>query len=65
MADNEKVESASVDLSYEQVVDLLVHKKQVPGIVDIPDTVLGPKSGSESRAPPRPKPWETTAENEG
>lgn len=64
MADREVAQQPAADLSYDEIVDMLVHNKPVPGIVEIPDTVLGPESGSESRAPPRPKPWETQSQND-
>lgn len=56
------INEPQVNLSYDQIVDMLVHNKPVPGIVDIPDTVLGTEMASTPEAPRRLKPWETTQE---
>lgn len=47
--------------NYQHVVDLIVSGKPVPGIKQIPDTVLLEQS-SKSEAPIRRKPWETNTE---
>lgn len=45
-------------LTYEQIVDLIVAGKPIPGIKQIPSTVLGAGASSSSKAAPRKKPWE-------
>lgn len=42
--------------NYQQLVELIVSGKPVPGIKDIPDTVLADQK-SEATAPSRQKPW--------
>lgn len=44
--------------SYNEIVDLILQGKPVPGIKTIPDTVLGDEASSISKAPQRKKPWE-------
>ncbi len=44
--------------SYEQLVDMIVNNKPIPGIKKIPDTVLDPKSSSQHVLKERSKPWE-------
>lgn len=44
--------------NYQQVVELIMSGKPVPGIKQIPDTVLT-EQRSKSTAKPRVKPWET------
>ncbi|KAI9774885.1 MAG: hypothetical protein M1840_000101 [Geoglossum simile] len=43
--------------SFAQIADLIAKGEPIPGIKDIPDTVLSGK-GSESRTAKRRKPWE-------
>lgn len=45
--------------SYAAIVELILTGRPVPGIVDIPDTVLGQEASSEAKAPQRRKPWES------
>lgn len=45
--------------NYQQVVELIMSGKPIPGIKEIPDTVL-PEQSSTSTAKPRTKPWETS-----
>lgn len=44
--------------SYEQIVNLIVNNEPVPGIKQIPDTVLNPDDAEESKLDARKKPWE-------
>lgn len=44
---------------YAAIVELILSGKPVPGIKDIPDTVLGQDAASESTTKQRRKPWET------
>ena len=51
-------------LSYQEVVELIQSGKPIPGIKQIPDTVLDGQ-GTQSSQPRRRKPWEKEAtENE-
>lgn len=50
--------------SYAAIVELILSGKPVPGIMEIPDTVLGKEAESESKAQQRRKPWETAAASE-
>lgn len=45
-------------LSYEELVDLISSGKEVPGIRQIPDTVLGHDAASTQTADRPKKPWE-------
>ncbi|OUT23374.1 DNA-directed RNA polymerase I, II, and III subunit RPABC5 [Pichia kudriavzevii] len=45
--------------NYQAVVDMIVHNKPIPGIKQIPSTVLDPAEASESTLQQRKKPWET------
>ncbi|KAG5367220.1 hypothetical protein CJU89_1674 [Yarrowia sp. B02] len=45
-------------LSYEELVDLISSGKEVPGIRQIPDTVLGHDASSAATADRPKKPWE-------
>jgi hypothetical protein len=49
--------------SFAEVVELISSGKPVPGIKDIPDTVLNGQ-GSQSSAPKRKKPWEKEERSE-
>lgn len=44
--------------NYEQIVDMIVNNKPIPGIKKIPDTLLDPESASQSVLQHRKKPWE-------
>ncbi|KAA8916082.1 hypothetical protein TRICI_001733 [Trichomonascus ciferrii] len=44
--------------SYNDIVELILSGKPIPGIMDIPNTTLGEEASSESKAPERKKPWE-------
>ncbi len=51
-------------LSYQEVVELIQSGKPIPGIKEIPNTVLDGQ-GTQSTQPRRRKPWEKeAAENE-
>ncbi|SCU82436.1 LAME_0C01112g1_1 [Lachancea meyersii CBS 8951] len=50
-------------LSYEELVDCIVHDKQVPNILHVPNVTLDPSLSKDSSMRPRLKPWETTATN--
>ncbi|KAG7695871.1 hypothetical protein KL930_003539 [Ogataea haglerorum] len=50
--------------NYEQLVDLIVNNKPIPGIKQIPDTVLGPELSSSSMLSERKKPWEQQKERD-
>ncbi|RMZ80406.1 hypothetical protein DV738_g2890, partial [Chaetothyriales sp. CBS 135597] len=45
-------------LSARAIIDLITSNKPVPGIEQIPDTVLEPGSSKVDRTPRRRKPWE-------
>ncbi|KAH3676389.1 hypothetical protein WICMUC_002020 [Wickerhamomyces mucosus] len=59
----EITEEPEYSSNYQNVVELIVNGKEVPGIKQIPDTVLEGTS-SESKLPERKKPWETQKEPE-
>jgi hypothetical protein len=44
--------------NYEEVVDMIVNNKPIPGIKQIPKTVLDPAEAPASVLQPRKKPWE-------
>lgn len=44
--------------SYEEIVDMIVNNKPVPGIKEIPSTVLDPNDAAQRSLPERKKPWE-------
>lgn len=48
--------------NYQEIVDMIVNNKPIPGIKQIPKTVLDPTSASESVLQQRRKPWETESE---
>ncbi|KAI5965769.1 uncharacterized protein KGF55_001132 [Candida pseudojiufengensis] len=50
--------------NYQNLAELIMSGKPVPGIKDIPDTVLTDQ-GSESQKQQRVKPWEKVKEKEG
>ncbi|KAF2432234.1 hypothetical protein EJ08DRAFT_586030 [Tothia fuscella] len=52
---------AAPRLSYQEIVDLITEGKDVPGIRDIPETVLQGQ-GTTASAPRRRKPWEKNGE---
>ncbi|ANB15200.1 hypothetical protein AWJ20_2824 [Sugiyamaella lignohabitans] len=49
----------SYPLSYQAIVELIMSGKPVPGIKQIPNTVLGETASSQHTAAERKKPWET------
>lgn len=49
--------TAPYSSNYQNVVELILAGKEVPGIKEIPDTVL-PEQQSEAQASQRKKPWE-------
>lgn len=44
--------------NYEQIVDMIVNNKPIPGIKQIPTTILDPEQASENVLQQRKKPWE-------
>lgn len=54
-------EEAPYSTNYQQLVELIVSGKPVPGIKTIPDTVLEEQK-SQSTASQRPKPWASKGE---
>lgn len=56
-ADNSDT-SSGPSLSYDQIVELILSGKPVPGIKQIPNTILGTEASSDSKVAPRKKPWE-------
>lgn len=54
-------EEAPYSTNYQQLVELIVSGKPVPGIKTIPDTVLAEQK-SQSTAAARPKPWAKKSE---
>lgn len=50
--------TATKSLSFAEVMELVQSGQPIPGIKDIPDTVLEGK-GTEAAKPERQKPWET------
>lgn len=59
----ENLEEAPYSNNYQQIVDMIVSGKPVPGIKQIPETVLTEQS-SKPLAPIRSKPWETKDKSE-
>lgn len=55
-------EPAEYTSNYQQVVDMIVNNKPIPGIKQIPKTILDPANASESNLAPRKKPWELEQE---
>lgn len=55
-------EPAEYTSNYQQVVDMIVNNKPIPGIKQIPKTILDPANASESNLAPRKKPWELKQE---
>lgn len=49
---------------YAQIVELILSGKPIPGILDIPDTLLGMEQSSKASVQRRRKPWETVSEPE-
>jgi hypothetical protein len=45
-------------VSYKEIVELILSGKPIPGIRQIPDTVLGEDAASKGGRAPRKKPWE-------
>ncbi|AAS51260.1 ACR033Cp [Eremothecium gossypii ATCC 10895] len=48
------------ELSYDQLVDIIVNGKPVPNLVEVADQVHDESQCSESKLCPRKKPWEST-----
>lgn len=48
----------SEELSYDDLVEHIVLNKPIPNVVQVPDTVLDSKLGSQPRLTQRIKPWE-------
>ena len=48
--------------SFSEIVDLITQNKPIPGIEEVPDTVLELGSSKTDKTPRRKKPWE--ADNE-
>jgi len=51
--------------SFADIVDLITQDKPIPGIEEIPTTVLEPGSSKQDRAVRRKKPWEKDQEGDG
>lgn len=49
--------------SYARIVELILSGKPIPGIRDIPDTLLGTEAASKPSAQSRRKPWEIAKES--
>ncbi|AGO11293.1 AaceriACR033Cp [[Ashbya] aceris (nom. inval.)] len=47
------------ELSYDQLVDIIVNGKPVPNLVEVADEVHDESQCSESKLNPRKKPWES------
>lgn len=48
--------------NYQEIVDMIVNNKPIPGIKEIPKTILDPEDASQSILKQRKKPWETDTE---
>lgn len=48
--------------NYENIVNLIVNNEPVPGIAQIPDTLLSESDASKHELPQRRKPWESAKE---
>lgn len=44
--------------NYKDIVELILQGKPIPGVKEIPDTVLGHEASSQSSVTQRKKPWE-------
>lgn len=44
---------------YAEIVELIMSGKPIPGIIEVPDTVLGKDAASVSSSERRKKPWES------
>ncbi len=53
-----ELNSPQYSANYEQLVDMIVNNKPIPGIKKIPDTVLDPQTSSKHVLKERSKPWE-------
>lgn len=49
---------ADAELSYDELMDIIVNNKPVPNVIDVPDIVLDQSLVSEAHLQPRLKPWE-------
>ncbi|GMM44404.1 hypothetical protein DAPK24_009790 [Pichia kluyveri] len=52
-------EESKVTNSYEEVVEMILQNKPVPGIQQIPTTLHDESEASETKLSARPKPWES------
>ena len=57
-------EAAPYPASFNQIVDLITNGQPVPGVRDIPNTILSGQ-GSEPMRIKRKKPWETVGGEDG
>lgn len=48
--------------TFAQIVDLITRNQPIPGIEQVPETVLEPGSSKQDKAEKRQKPWETVAD---
>ncbi|CDO93704.1 unnamed protein product [Kluyveromyces dobzhanskii CBS 2104] len=46
------------ELSYDELMDIIVNNKPVPNVVDVPDIILDQSLATEHNLKPRLKPWE-------
>lgn len=46
------------ELSYDELMDIIVNNKTVPNVIDVPDIVLDQSLVSEATLQPRMKPWQ-------
>lgn len=60
---SEQVQEPEYSSNYQEIVKLILEGKEVPGIKQIPDTVLEGET-SESKVGERRKPWEIATEEE-
>lgn len=58
--DLSEVKEPPYSTNYDELVDMIVNNKPIPGIKTIPDTVLDPSKGSEHIMKERKKPWQNT-----
>lgn len=56
--EKEKEKETPFPSKYAALVELILSGKPIPGIKEIPDTVLGQEASSSSTAKSRRKPWE-------
>jgi hypothetical protein len=51
----------SMSASYQDIIDLILSGKPVPGIKEVPNIVLGEQQSSRATAKVRQKPWEMSS----